>query len=292
MSSKAIETLKESYAYCQRLTKKEARNFYFAFITLPKHKRHAIFAVYSFARIADDIADGSKSFGQKKELLEKLREDLHSAALRKANHPIFIALSDVISNFNINPELFDQLIDGVEMDLERSRFLTFNDLSLYCYHVASVIGLISIEIFGYKDERAREAAKSLGIAMQITNIMRDLKEDFLADRVYIPTEDLEFYGYSEEDLKNSVINENFLNLMHYQAQRARQFYKSGSELFQYINPRSRACVVVLHGLYLRLLDKLENEKFQVFEKKVRLSSSRKLIVMVKLWITSFLIKSR
>ena len=286
------QSLKEAYLYCHVLTKREARNFYFAFLTLPKQQRFSIYAVYAFARIADDIADGENSTDQKKFLLNQLRLDLQSAISGHASGLVLLALADVIANFNIDSKLFDQLIDGVEMDLVEKRYRTFDDLCVYCYHVASVIGLISIEIFGYRDERAKQAAKDLGIAMQITNILRDLQEDMLTGRVYLPLEDLEFYEYSEIELANSITNKNFYELMRFETSRARRFYDSGSELFQYIDPRSRACVSVLHGLYLRLLNRLENRNFQVFGEKIKLSSREKIMVMIKLWITSFLIKYR
>ena len=174
------------------------------------------------------------------------------------------------------------------MDLAPRRYETFHALREYCYLVASVVGLISIEIFGYTDPRAREAAVDLGLAMQLTNIMRDIREDADAGRVYLPQEDLRRFGYTEDDLMRGLVNNAFVGLMRFQAQRAREYFRSGGTLLAYLSPRSRACPAVLHGLYSRLLDRIEQRGFDVYGERVRLSSGEKLRIMAELWTTSLL----
>jgi phytoene synthase len=284
--------LREAYDYCQAVTKREARNFYFAFITLPRRRRRAIYAVYAFARLADDIADGTASDASKAEQLRTLRGDLQAAFDDDPRGPVFIALVDAAREYGVEQALFAQLIDGVEMDLTPRRYRTFDELRGYCYHVASVVGLISIEIFGYRDPRARDAAIDLGLAMQLTNIMRDVREDADAGRVYLPIDELERFGYSEADLTHRVVNDRFVELMRFQAERARGYFDSGSTLLDYLSPRSRACPAVLHGLYSKLLDRMAERGFRVFSERTRLSSAEKLKLTAKLWAMSLIPRHR
>ena len=277
-----------AYDYCQAVTRREARNFYFAFITLPARRRRAIYAAYAFARLADDIADGDASSSDKAEQLRELRADLRQAFAGQPQGPVLVALTHASDEYGIDPALFERLIDGVEMDLAPRRYETFDELRDYCYHVASVVGLISIEIFGYADPRAPAAAVDLGLAMQLTNIMRDISEDADAGRVYLPQEDLRRFGYTEADLMRGLVNDAFVELMRFEAQRAREYFQSGETLLGYLSPRSRACPAVLHGLYSRLLDRIEQRGFNVYGERVRLSSGEKLRIMAKLWTTSLL----
>ena len=281
-------TTAAAYDHCQAVTKREARNFYFAGVTLPARRRRAIYAAYAFARLADDIADGDAPSSDKAEQLRELRADLRQAFAGRPQGPVLPALAHAAHEHGIDPALFERLIDGVEMDLAPHRYETFHELREYCYRVASVVGLISIEIFGYMDPRAREAAVDLGLAMQLTNIMRDIREDADAGRVYLPQEDLRRFGYTEDDLMRGLVNDAFVGLMRFEAQRAREYFRSGGTLLAYLPPRSRACPAVLHGLYSRLLDRIERRGFDVYGERVRLSSGEKLRIMAKLWTTSLL----
>lgn len=277
-----------AYDHCQAVTRREARNFYYAFVTLPRERRRAIYAAYAFARLADDIADGDAALEDKAAQLSELRMRLRAAVAGAPETPVLLALADAARTYGIDPSLFEQLLDGVEMDLTPRRYATFDELRDYCYHVASVVGLISIEIFGYDDPRARDAAIDLGLAMQLTNIMRDVKEDADAGRVYLPQDEMARFGYTEDALRAGVVDEHFVALMRHQAARARAYYARGAELLDYLSPRSRACPAVLHGLYSRLLDRIERRGFDVFSERVRLSSSEKMRVMIQLWGTSLL----
>ncbi len=277
-----------AYDYCVDLARREARNFYYAFRTLPPRKRRATCAVYAFARRVDDIADGDSPSPNKLEQLNALRSELHNAFSGSPRGPVLTALLHSSREFAIPQGLFEQIVSGVEMDIAPRRYETFDDLREYCYLVASVVGLISIEILGYNNHRARRAAIDLGIAMQLANILRDLREDAAAGRVYLPQEDLRRFGYSENDLTRSVLNDSFVALMRFETRRARNFFASGAQLLNYLDPRSRACPAVLSAIYSRLLDRIEARRYDVFTERVSLSSAEKLIITAQNWTTSLL----
>ena len=192
--------LDAAYEECQAVTKREARNFYYAFLTLPHPRRRAIYAAYAFSRLADDIADGDGAPPQKRSELAALRERLRNAYAGRPEGAILTALADAAATYDIPESLFQDIITGVEMDLEPRRFEDFDELRHYCYHVASVVGLVSIRIFGYRDAPlAQETAVDFGLAMQLTNILRDLREDIERDRVYLPLDEMARFGYTEDD---------------------------------------------------------------------------------------------
>ena len=202
--------LEQAYQHCQRVAKEHASNFYYAFRTLPAHKRRAIYSAYAYCRLCDDIADGDMPIEAKRKELNRVRQHLADAlspARPPAHSPEFHALGDAARTFNIPVRYFEEVIDGVESDLTKTRFADFSELRTYCYKVASVVGLICIEIFGYREPKAREYAVDMGIALQLTNIMRDLKEDAERDRIYIPQEDLDRFGYSEDNLMRGVVSD-------------------------------------------------------------------------------------
>ena len=284
----ADRALAQAYSHCQEVTKREARNFYFAFLTLPPAKRQAIYAVYAFARICDDIADGDTSTEAKLTGLAEIRRSLERAYAGFPEGPVFTALADVAATYRIEQSSFQALVGGVEVDTAQNRYATFEDLLRYCYGVASTVGLICIEIFGYVRTEARCYAVDLGLAMQLTNILRDIQEDAERDRIYIPQDELARFGYSEEDLASGVVNQCFTELMRFQAERARSYYRSSARLLPLVPVRSRACVSVLHGLYSRLLDRIEARRFDVFHGRVRLSTAEKVLLTAKLWAASLL----
>ena len=191
--------------------------------------------------------------------------------------PIFLALQDAILRYHIPPEYFWQLIDGAEMDLTVRRYPTFADLRRYCYSVASTVGLISIEIFGYRDgQQARQHAEDLGIALQLTNILRDIREDAERDRIYIPQDEMERFRYSEADLLAGIANEASLQLMQFQVQRAREYFERGRKLLPLLPRGPRACTAVLQGIYSRILERIEARPSAVLRERVSLSGSQKL----------------
>ena len=274
-----------AYDHCQRVAKTEAKNFYYAFRTLPYAKRRAIYAVYAFCRHCDDVADEELPLEDKRRLLSQTRDRLHNSALAH-DAPVFIALESAIADFGIPRRYLEDVIRGVETDLSVSRFQTFDDLRDYCYLVASTVGLICIEIFGYDDPAAVEYAVDLGLAMQLTNIMRDIKEDADRGRIYLPLDDIARFGYSERDLMAGLNNENFRALMDFQAARARRYFDSGAKLFPLLSRESRACAAVLHRLYSRILDRMEETGYDVFQRRIGLSAGEKMLLVARLWAGS------
>ena len=277
-----------AYSECGKVTKYRARNFYYAFRTLPVDQRKAIYTAYAFCRMCDDIADGNESLGDKRFQLNSVREKLRDMERVDTDSFIFKALNDTSIKFGIPAHYFETIIDGVESDLVRNRYDTFDELRSYCYKVASVVGLISIEIFGYDDVSAQKYAIDLGIAMQLTNILRDVREDSLQGRIYIPTEEIEMFNYSESQLMSGVINSSFRDLMEYQVDRARSYFISSRPLIDLLPFRSRACPMVLAGVYTRLLASMESVGYDVFSDRISLSATEKLFLMVKLWFASLI----
>ena len=283
-----MKKLELAYEQCRDLTKREAKNFYYAFITLPPGKRRAIYAAYAFCRLCDDAVDEERSHDEKRRSLEQLRHDLSAAYSGKTNGHVFTALADSAASFSIPEEYFQEVVSGVETDLTKSRYHDFSELRTYCYQVASVVGLICIQIFGYSDARAREHAIDLGLAMQLTNILRDVKEDLERDRIYLPLDEIERFGYSAEELRSGVVNDPFRQLMEYQAQRARQCFDSGFKLLPFLTPRSRACPAVLGQIYSHILDRIETRDYNVFDERVSLSRREKYFVTAQTWVKSLL----
>ena len=279
--------LDAAYDLCRRITKSEAKNFYYAFRTLPSVKRRAIYAAYAFCRLCDDISDEDMSREERLEGFHGVRKSLAQARQHRYNEPVFAALGDAAMRFEIPPEHFEEIVVGVEMDLDTTRYQTFDDLREYCHKVASVVGLVSIRIFGHDEHPEVETyAVDLGLAMQLTNILRDIKEDAGRDRVYIPQDELSRFGVSETDLTNGVVNGPFRELMRFQVGRAREFFESGRKLIPLLEPDARACTAVLIGVYTSILNRIEAADYDVFSQRVNLSTGEKLRTMAKLWAMS------
>ncbi|MEX2430411.1 MAG: presqualene diphosphate synthase HpnD [Dehalococcoidia bacterium] len=289
MTSRAsVDSLQAAYRHCRGITRREARNFYYAFITLPHRRRQAVYATYAFSRLVDDIADGAGTEDEKAQALADVRVRLREACSGAPDGPIFLALADTAQAFGIPESLFHDILDGVEMDLWVQRYESYEDLREYCCKVASAVGLVSIYVFGYRGEAAKEYAVDFGLAMQITNILRDLREDMERGRVYLPQDEMRRFGYTEEHLQAGVIDDNFLALMQFQVERARSYFRSGARLLPLLETRSRPCAAGLHQLYSRLLDRIEARGFDVFSSRVSLSACEKLQLTGKLWATSFI----
>ncbi len=282
----ALPSLDEAYRSCETVVKERAKNFYFAFLTLPRKERLAICAVYAFCRACDDYSDDDLELQRKLESLEEHRRLLHEAYEGRPANSAFLALHDTVERYGIPLQYFDEIIDGVLMDLTVSRYATFDELYKYCYRVASVVGLVCIEIFGYTDPKAKAHAVDLGIAMQIVNIMRDVREDAERDRIYLPKEDMERSGYSEKDLFSGVVNGPFDELMRMQSQRAREHFQKGRLLLPLLSPRARACPAVLQGLYSELLGRIETRGYNVYGSRIRLSTREKIWLAGKIWLTT------
>jgi phytoene synthase len=271
------DSLAAAYDHCQALTRREAKNFYYGFLLLSARRRRAIYAAYAFARECDDIVDAGLPPEEASVSLAAYRESLDRCLAGSPQGPVFLALGDAVSRYEIPHEYFYRLIEGVETDLSVHRYEDFEQLRRYCYLVASVVGLISIEVFGYRGGgEARRHAEDLGIALQLTNILRDLQEDLQRDRIYLPRDELARFGYSEDELRAGQANEAFRSLMAFQVARARGFYDSGRKLFPFLPRRARACVGVMAGIYSRILADIERDPETVLRRRLSLSAGQKL----------------
>ena len=281
--------LELAYAECRELTRREAKNFYYAFITLPSEKRKAIYAAYAFCRHCDDSVDEAASPEDKLSALNALQVNLADAYRGHPATPVFHALRDTADRYAIPQEYFTEIIRGVESDLVKTRYEDFDELREYCYRVASVVGLVCIQIFQYNDEAARQHAVDLGLAMQLTNIMRDVREDWSMGRVYLPQDEMARFGYSEEQLSAGVHNDAFVELLKFQGQRARRYFSSGFQLLPYLSRRSRACPAALGAIYSRVLDRIEASGYDVLsEQRIALSSGEKVRIAARAWVSSML----
>ena len=250
--------IKSSYKFCQKIAKSRAKNFYYSFTVLPSKKKRAMCAVYAFMRYCDDIVDEAAEPNEKKRQLLEWRGVLDDAYSGRTVGKINLlpAFRDSIENFKIPRTYFDAIIDGAEMDLTINRYSTFDDLYQYCYRVASAVGLVCLHIFGFKSNDAKKYAEYCGIAFQLTNILRDVKEDAEMGRIYLPQEDLDEFDYTEGNIRNELLNDNFRRLMAYQVDRARYFYEQAIPLLPLVNKSSQACLATMIGIYRQTLLRL------------------------------------
>jgi 15-cis-phytoene synthase len=286
-----------AYSVCKGITRTAARNFYYAFLVLPRRKREALCAVYAFMRRCDDITDDPKlSPVERRQQLETWLDALHRA---QQGHPtddaILLALTDAQRRFTIPAGLLDELALGTLMDVEETEssaragdtpgpsihYKTFEDLRAYCYRVASVVGLVCIHVFGYRDPSAEPLAERCGLAFQLTNIIRDVKEDAGMGRVYLPEEDLAKFGLTVSDVLRSPDAARFRPLLAMEADRAREFYASGEELIPYVSEDSQPALWVLVTIYRSLLERIAEKQYDVFTAKVALSTWEKLRILGK-----------
>ena len=231
-----LSQLELAYEECRLITRRAAKNFYYAFITLPPAKRKAIYAAYALCRLSDDAADEEVPTVEKLRLLEEVRGNLSMGYSGRPVDQVYVAVAHAASTFDIPEEYFQEVVSGVATDLTKSRYQDFEELRAYCYQVASVVGLICIQIFGYSNVRAKQYAIDLGLAMQLTNILRDVKEDLDRDRVYLPLDEISRFDYSVAELRDGVINQPYRRLMKFQAQRAREYFDSGFKLLPFLSP--------------------------------------------------------
>ncbi len=289
-----------AYSVCRGITRANAKNFYYAFLVLPKRKRQALCAVYAFMRRCDDIADDSGlSLEERRSKLDTWLDALHRVQQgQPSDDPILLALSDAQRRYTIPAGLLDELAMGTAMDVGDSaagapvgasttapsltiQYQSFEDLKLYCYRVASVVGLVCIHIFGYRDPAAEPLAEQCGLAFQLTNIIRDVKEDASMGRVYLPAEDLAQFGLSAAELLSAPDAARFRPLLAMEASRAREFYKAGDDLSAYISEDSQPALWVLVNIYRKLLEKIAERQYDVFSGKVSLTVSEKLRILGK-----------
>ncbi len=267
--------LAESYELCRAIARRAAGNFYYSFVVLPRDKRRSMCALYAFLRATDDLGDSDKPAAVRSTELTAWRNSLTRALAGRCDSPILPALVDTIATYRIPPEYLYDCIDGVEMDLVERTYETFADLERYCYKVASVVGLSCLHIWGFRDAAALEPAKQLGVALQLTNILRDLKEDAERGRLYLPLEDLRRFGYSREELQRGVRDERFQKLMNFEIERAEELYRRGAPVERWLSPDSRAALRTMTGIYHGLLAEIRRRRGDVFSQRVSLPAWRK-----------------
>ncbi len=286
-------SLPDAYTYCRRVTQRSSSNFYYAFRLLPAERLNALCAFYAFCRFLDDITDrpaalpvddSSGTRDRLRALLDVWREELQRCYTGTPRHQISWALADTVRRFPIEQEHLLGIIDGVAMDLQRNRYATFGELYEYCYRVASLVGLVCIEILGYRNPNARIYAVNLGIAFQLTNILRDVGEDARRGRIYLPQEDLVRFGYTEQELTRSVYNDAFLRVMRFEGERAQTYYREAVRNLAPEDRQSLAAAEAMRLIYWRLLNKLMAERFAVFGKRIALRGSYKICLALTAWV--------
>ena len=275
-----------------RFTTSRATNFYYSFLFLPREKRRAIESVYAFARRGDDLADGdlrpdeaAREIARYRDALDGCysgRTDGHSSA------PEISALAETVQRYKIPRRYFDDLILGLEMDLGGARYPTFDDLAVYCYRVAGAIGLISIEVFGYRHPETREYAVSLGTALQLVNILRDLQSDARRGRVYLPQEDLERFGVRPEDLAAGRSTDAFIELMQFECDRARHYFDRARQALPPEERRSMVAAEIMAATYWRLLGAIRQRNYNVFGTRVRLARPLKFWIALSVYLAVYL----
>ena len=297
--------LTHAYAECRAIARSAARNFYYGFLALPSEKRNALCAVYAFMRRADDICDLDSA--PPEERLARLEDWLGQAkavmAGQPTDDPVLMALADARTRFDIPVELFEQLAHGTAMDLhlaahaqpsealgsafQNPAFQTFDQLYQYCYHVASVVGLVCVRVFGARDLRAGKLAEQCGVAFQLTNILRDLREDAAIGRIYLPQEDFDRFSVAPSAVAQAAADPGALRalvpLLEFEAQRAREFYRSGRALIPLVEEDSRGALWVLIEIYSRLLERIAARGYDVFHERISLPAQEKVWLLVRGW---------
>jgi len=267
------------------ITRSSNTNFYYSFSLLPKQKREAIHAVYAFCRYTDDIVDEGPDGERKGVLLRKWRMELGKALDGTSTFPLLNQLSTTAQRFKIPVHHFYDLIRGMEMDLVKRRYQTFDELKEYCYLVASSVGLMCREIFGYKNESTRDYAINLGIALQLTNILRDVKDDARRGRIYIPLEDMRRFGYTEDDLLNCRYTPAFVDLMRFECARASSYFDMAREALKDEDKYYFFAARIMWSIYAHTLNRIERKHFNVFERRISISKFLKLLITFRYWLS-------
>jgi phytoene synthase len=272
--------------YCQQKAAASGSSFYYAFLFLPAERRRAITALYAFCREVDDIVDEANDLQLAQTRLAWWRTEIGRMYAGDPQHPVTRALAPALGPFGIEAGRLNEIIDGVEMDLTQSRYLDFAGLERYCYRVASVVGILAAGIFGYRDARTLEYARDLGIAFQLTNIIRDVGEDARRNRIYLPMEDLKAYGVSAADITGARYSDAFADLMCFQARRAEKFYDRALAALPDVDRRAQRPGLIMAAIYRALLAEIERDGFRVLSARTSLTPLRKLWLAWKTWISA------
>jgi 15-cis-phytoene synthase len=308
LTQSVVPSVGASYDNELPLPRANTTNFFYSFSFLPKDEREAMHHIYAFCRYTDDIVDESwlptltaqtlplqetdETIRKKRERLQRWRSEVDKCYEGTSLHPILRPLTAVVQRFSIPKQYLHILIDGCERDLMQTRYQTFEELKEYCFGVAGIVGLMSIEIFGYKYDDTKEYAVHLGYALQLTNIMRDVKVDKDKGRIYLPLEDLERFHITEDDIFREQYSEKFVDLMQFQARRTREYYHKARAALRPDEGFSMFAAQIMDGIYYRLLEKIELANFDVFHNKIRVSTSHKLLIALRLWAKTRLLLKR
>jgi len=277
--------LKGTYKEYKKYTKYYAKSFYFSSFALPKEKRYASYAIYAFCRYADNITDVSEY--ESEEFLEQKIQyllNILDEVYKQTEHSDFLSdFTKTIKKYNIPKEYFIELVEGVATDIHKKRYSDFGELDIYCYKVASVVGLIMTKIFGYTNPRALDYAIALGKAMQLTNILRDIKDDFSIGRIYLPKNELYTFNYTENDIKRNVVDERFYALMNFQITRAREYYAEAYKGIKFLtNDGSSSTVKMMIKIYSGILNEIEKNNYDIYSKRHYVSTFSKIIMTLKI----------
>lgn len=268
----------------KELARTSRSSFYFSFLLLPAAKRHAITTVYKFCRTIDDVVDEQAPHRDPAEALDWWRGEIDLIYSGRPRHILSLELQQVVSDFVIPRDYFLELINGAEMDLVQRRYETFDDLYPYCYRAASVVGLTCIQIFGYQNPATRSYAVELGIALQLTNILRDLKEDAHRHRIYLPREDLRKFSYTEADLLRGVYDSRFVALMQFECTRARRFFDRARATLPLEDARSLVAARAMQSIYDQLLSRIERAKYDVFSRRIEVPRAIRFAIALESWL--------
>lgn len=262
--------------YCQNKAAQSGSSFYYAFRFLPDAQRMAMTTLYAFCREVDDVVDECSDPGIARLKLQWWREEIERVFANNAQHPVGQALTTQLDHYNLPKAYFLEIIDGMEMDLDQHRYAAYKDLALYCYRVAGVVGLLSAEILGYRNRRTLDYATQLGTAMQLTNILRDIREDARRGRIYLPQEDLRQFGVQEQDILSYQHNDRVQALLNHQLQRAREHYRQALALLPFEDRYAQRAGLIMAAIYQATLDEIERDGLRVLERRIALTPIRKL----------------
>lgn len=280
-------TIAESYQYCRRVARQRAKNFYYSFLLLDKHQHDAMCAIYTFMRICDDLSDDPAQTDPLKirRSIAEWRLDTNHALRGEFNdQPLWPAFYDAVKRYKIPHRYFHEMIDGITSDLDPRAVQNFDELYRYCYQVASVVGLTIIHIFGFESVAALILAEKCGIAFQLTNILRDVREDATSGRVYLPLDELAQFGVTKGQLEHGAEDDRFRAFMRFQAERARRYYEESAPLAGLIHQRSRPSLWALRAIYQRLLDRIEDSNYAVLSHRINVPTRTKMALLLRAFI--------
>jgi len=276
----------DPHAYCQNKAAQSGSSFYYSFLFLPEERRRAITALYAFCREVDDVVDDCSDPATARATLAWWRQELAAAFHGTPQHPVARALAEVAPRFNLAEARLAEIINGMQMDLEYNRYPSFEVLRQYCHRVAGMVGLLSAEIFGFEDPRTLEYAADLGLAFQLTNIIRDVGEDARRDRIYLPLDEIESHGVSVADISASRETESFRRLIEFQIERALGYYRDAFAKLPAIDRRTQRAGIVMAAIYRALLDEIQRDGCRVLTRRNSLTPVRKLWIAWRTWLTA------